>query len=82
MVHAQAAPGGCTDDYGMAIRVSAGRVTYRGLLAAFATGKVSANGRLLLQIGEAKATGQLTASHGNGTWASPKCKGEWTAARN
>jgi hypothetical protein len=82
MVHALATPGHCTDNYGMAIRVSSGRVTYRGLLAAFATGKVSNNGRLSLQIGEAKATGQLTASSGNGTWASPKCKGKWTAARN
>ncbi len=82
MVHALAAPGACSDDYGMAIRVSAGRVKYQGILAAFATGSVSTNGRLFLQIGQAKATGQLTSQSGSGTWASPKCRGKWTAARN
>lgn len=81
MVRAAANPGRCSDKYGIAISVANGQVTYRGLLAAFATGKLSRDGQLLLQIGEARVTGRLASANGGGLWASPKCKGTWTATR-
>ena len=81
MVRAAANPGHCSDKYGIAISVANGQVTYRGLLAAFATGKLSHSGQLLLQIGEARVTGRLASSNGGGLWASPNCKGTWTATR-
>ena len=80
-VHAAANRGSCSDDYGMAINITNGRVAYHGLLAAFATGNVTGSGQLVLKIGEARVSGQLAPASGGGYWASPNCKGTWTAVR-
>ena len=81
MVHAAANPGTCSDKYGVAIKVANGHVAYQGILAAFASGNVTSSGNILLQVGEAKVTGKLASATGGGSWASPNCKGTWTASR-
>ena len=80
-VHAVANPGKCSDDIGVWIRVTNRQVTYRGLLAAFATGTVTSEGKLSLHIGEASVVGRLAATTGHGLWISPDCKGTWKATR-
>lgn len=80
-VHAVAGPGKCTDDIGVGITITNRRVIYSGLLAAFATGVVTADGKMVLRIGEARVVGRLSATTGRGLWVSPKCKGTWTAIR-
>jgi hypothetical protein len=80
-IRAAASPGGCTDRYQMTIRVADGHVIYRGLLAAVASGTVRGDGRITMQLGEARVTGRLGGDHGGGSWASPRCRGAWTASR-
>ncbi len=81
VVRAAAAPGTCSDRYGMTIRVADGRVIYRGLLAAVASGTVRPDGTIAMRLGEARVTGRLGTANGSGSWASPRCKGAWTAVR-
>lgn len=80
-IQAAASPGGCTDRYQMTIRVAGGRVIYRGLLAAVASGTINDNGRIAMRLGEARVTGHLGGNSGGGSWASPRCRGAWTASR-
>lgn len=80
-IRASASPGACADRYQMVVRVADGRVTYRGLLAAVASGVVGADGRVTMQGGEARVTGRLSADAGNGSWSSSRCSGVWTASR-
>ncbi|HZP21235.1 MAG TPA: hypothetical protein VFB16_13635 [Bauldia sp.] len=80
-VHAKADPGVCEDKYGMLIDVAAGQVRFRGLIALIASGTVSPKGAIVMQVGEARVEGQLGTRTGGGRWASPKCRGGWTASR-
>jgi hypothetical protein len=80
-IRAAASPGACTDRYQMTVRVADGRVIYRGLLAAVASGTVRNDGRITMQLGEARVTGRLGGDNGGGNWASSRCRGAWTASR-
>jgi hypothetical protein len=82
--------GDCDRGYRYGLRVSNGRVSYRGDSAIDLAGTVASNGvvNVSIKLGDkgANGTGHLTASSGAGTWhgigSSGTCAGHWEAERN
>jgi hypothetical protein len=82
--------GDCDRGYKYGLRVSNGRVSYRGDSAIDLAGTVASNGavNVSIKLGDkgANGTGRLTASSGAGTWhgvgSSGTCAGHWEAERN
>ena len=82
--------GDCDPCYRYGLRVSNGRVSYRGDSAIDLAGTVASNGavNVSIKVGDkgANGTGHLAASSGAGTWhgigSSGTCAGHWEAERN
>jgi hypothetical protein len=82
--------GDCDRGYRYGLRVSNGRVSYRGDSAIDLAGTLASNGavNVSIKLGDkgANGTGHLTASSGAGTWhgvgSSGTCAGHWEAERN
>jgi hypothetical protein len=73
---------GCDNAYAVSIQIENGSIKYQDMiLSMIGSGRVSTQGRLTAQIGEAIVNGKLARLTGAGKWHSPKCTGTWTASR-
>jgi len=81
--------GSCDRGYRYELRITDGKVTYRGEGSFNVTGRVGANGRVNVTVshGERRASGagRLSRNAGRGSWkgksAMSECSGTWEAER-
>ena len=79
--------GTCDRAYRYPVRISNGSVGYAGEASFNVTGRVGANGAVIVTVSRgnqsASGSGMLSSSDGSGYWrtASGECSGTWTAER-
>ena len=79
--------GTCDRAYRYPVKIENGAVGYAGSAAFNVTGKVGANGAVIVTVSRgdksATGTGHMSGKDGAGTWtaASGECSGTWTAER-
>jgi hypothetical protein len=79
--------GTCDRAYRYPVKIDNGTVGYAGEAAFNVTGKVGANGAVIVTVSRgdksATGTGRMSATDGSGIWsaASGECSGTWTAER-
>jgi hypothetical protein len=79
--------GTCDRAYRYPVKIENGSVGYAGSASFNVTGKVGANGAVVVTVSRgsqsATGTGRMSGTDGSGTWtaASGECSGTWTAER-
>jgi hypothetical protein len=79
--------GTCDRAYRYPVKIENGSVGYAGSASFNVTGKVGANGAVIVTVSRgdksATGTGRMSGTDGAGTWtaASGECSGTWTAER-
>ena len=79
--------GTCDRAYRYPVKIENGSVGYAGSASFNVTGKVGANGAVVVTVSRGKqsatGTGRMSGTDGSGTWtaASGECSGTWTAER-
>ena len=79
--------GTCDRAYRYPVKIENGSVGYAGSASFNVTGKVGANGAVVVTVSRgsqsANGTGRMSGTDGSGTWttASGECSGVWTAER-
>ena len=79
--------GTCDRAYRYPVKIENGSVGYAGTASFNVTGKVGANGAVVVTVSRgdksATGTGHMSGTDGSGTWtaASGDCSGTWTAER-
>jgi hypothetical protein len=79
--------GKCDRAYRYPVKIENGSVGYAGSAAFTVSGKVGANGAVIVTVSRgsqsANGTGQMSATDGSGRWTagSGDCSGTWTAER-
>jgi hypothetical protein len=79
--------GTCDRAYRYPVKIENGSVGYAGSASFNVTGKVGANGAVVVTVSRgsqsATGTGRMSGTDGSGTWATAtgECSGTWTAER-